>query len=47
MEHAMWVRSEVIPLMEKVRQSADELELLTAREYWPFPTYGDIFFGVH
>ncbi len=46
-EHALWVRREVIPLMDKVRQAADGLELLTARKYWPFPTYGDLFFGVH
>ncbi|MBR5738706.1 MAG: glutamine synthetase type III, partial [Lachnospiraceae bacterium] len=46
-EHAMWVRDEVLPLMDKVRQAADELEPLVGHDYWPFPTYGEIFFGVH
>ena len=46
-EHAMWDRDAVIPLMDKLRLAADELELLVAKPYWPFPTYGDIFFGVH
>ena len=46
-EHAMWVRDEVLQLMDKVRQAADELEPLVGHDYWPFPTYGEIFFGVH
>ena len=25
---------------------ADELETLTGSEYWPFPTYGELMFGV-
>ena len=31
---------------EALRAVADELETLVAREYWPFPTYGDLLFGV-
>lgn len=36
--------SDVIPRIESVRRTADELELLVSREYWPFPTYSDILF---
>ena len=39
-------RDEVLPVMKALRAAADEAELLTAREFWPFPTYGDLLFGV-
>jgi glutamine synthetase len=39
-------RDAVIPAMDTVRAAADELELITAKKYWPFPTYGDMLFSV-
>ncbi len=36
----------VIPAMQNLRCTADQLETLVAEEYWPFPTYGDLLFGV-
>jgi len=39
-------RDFVIPYMAKVRASADELELITAKKYWPMPTYGDLIYKV-
>ena len=39
-------RDFVIPCMAKVRASADELELITAKKYWPMPTYGDLIYKV-
>ena len=39
-------RDDVIPAMNELRKVADELELKTAKKYWPFPTYGDILFGI-
>ena len=39
-------RDAVIPAMAKVRASADELELITAKKYWPMPTYGDLIYKV-
>ena len=36
----------IIPDMEKVRQYADEMETLTSSEFWPYPTYFDILYGV-
>ncbi len=40
------IRDGVIPAMTKLRAAADEAEVLTDRSYWPFPTYGDLLFGV-
>ena len=37
-----FMRQCIVPAMEDARKVADELELLVARPYWPFPTYGDI-----
>ena len=36
----------VIPLMERTRAKVDTMETLTASEYWPFPTYGEMLFGI-
>ena len=40
------IRDGVVPAMAKLRAVADEAESLTDRSYWPFPTYGDLLFGV-
>jgi glutamine synthetase len=32
--------------MDALRVPADGLETLTGAEYWPFPTYGELLFGV-
>jgi glutamine synthetase len=32
--------------MAELRTACDKAETLTARSYWPFPTYGDLLFGV-
>ena len=45
-ERANYYRDNVIPYMAKVRASADELELITAKKYWPMPTYGDLIYKV-
>ena len=44
-ESAM-VRDEVLPAMSELRTACDRAETLTAEDYWPFPTYGDLLFGV-
>ncbi|MBQ7160150.1 MAG: glutamine synthetase type III, partial [Clostridia bacterium] len=43
---AEYCRDRIIPAMDELRKYADEAETLVGREYWPFPTYGDILFGV-
>ena len=43
---ARFFADKVIPAMQRLRAYADEMELNTAKKYWPFPTYGDILFSV-
>ena len=43
---ACMIRDVVLPGMEALRAPADQAETLTAAEYWPFPTYGELLFGV-
>ena len=43
---ANFVRDEALPRMAELRAVCDEAETLTASSYWPFPTYGDLLFGV-
>lgn len=45
-EFAMYYRNEVLSLMEKAREIIDELELNTARDFWPYPTYGELLFAM-
>ena len=45
-ECASYYKDYVIPQMEKVRESGDKLEVITAKEFWPFPTYSEILFSV-
>ena len=43
---ADFYRDTVIPAMEALRESADGLEVLVAKDLWPLPSYGDILFSV-
>ncbi len=36
----------VIGAMAALRATADSLETITAASYWPFPTYGELLFGI-
>ncbi|MCD7888952.1 MAG: glutamine synthetase III [Oscillospiraceae bacterium] len=45
-EAAMCIKDSVIPKMDTLRAPCDEAETVTAKSYWPFPTYGDLLFGV-
>ena len=45
-ERAKYLADTVKPCMEKLRAAADELEPLTAKKYWPYPSYSDLLFGV-
>ncbi len=45
-DQSVLIRDEVLPRMSRLRAPADEAETLTAKKYWPFPTYGDLLFGV-
>ena len=45
-EAANTIRDVIIPKMEALRAPCDEAESCTAADMWPFPTYGDLLFGV-
>ena len=40
------IRDAVLGKMGELRAVCDEAETMTAKKYWPFPTYGDLLFGV-
>ena len=40
------IRDAVLGKMGELRAACDEAETMTAKKYWPFPTYGDLLFGV-
>lgn len=45
-EKAWAYRKQVVPAMERLRTSADALELLVPSEQWPFPSYTDILYNI-
>ena len=40
------IRDSVIPAMDALRAPCDKAEQYTAADFWPFPTYGELLFGV-
>ena len=40
------IRDTLLPAMEVLRALVDEAETLTAKSYWPYPSYADILFSV-
>ena len=45
-EEAFAIRDTILGKMATLRAVADEAETQTSSDYWPFPTYGDLLFGV-
>ncbi len=45
-EESEIIRDEVLRKMSELRIACDEAETLTSKEYWPYPSYGDILFSV-
>ena len=45
-EEAARIRDDVLPRMQKLRLACDEAETLTAKDYWPYPSYADLLFSV-
>ena len=43
---SLLIRDSVLTLMGELRTACDEAETLTAKSYWPFPSYADLLFGV-
>ena len=42
----MYYKDTVIPAMEALRETADTLEQIVAKEYWPFPTYTELLYQI-
>ncbi len=45
-EESEMIRDDLLIRMNELRVDCDEAETLTAKNYWPFPKYGDLLFGV-
>ena len=45
-ESAFYIRDAILPRMAALRVVCDEAETITAENYWPFPTYDKLLFGV-
>jgi glutamine synthetase len=45
-EESCYIRDEILPRMSELRIPCDEAETITSAKYWPFPTYGELLFGV-
>ena len=45
-ERAEAYRDTVIPAMEDLRRHVDKMETMTASDFWPLPTYGDLLFKI-
>ena len=43
---AFFYREKVFTAMGELRAYADELEVITPKELWPFPSYGDLLYSV-
>lgn len=46
-EKAIFYSSKVFDAMAELRKTADELEKIVAKKYWPFPTYSQIFYNIY
>jgi glutamine synthetase len=44
LEEARYYHGKVVPVMEILRSHVDELERLTEKSYWPYPSYEDMLF---
>ena len=46
LKYAKYYREVVFALMQELRAVGDAMETETASEYWPYPSYGELLFGV-
>ena len=45
-EEADFIRDEILPAMVELRSPADEAEGIVSKKWWPYPSYGELLFGV-
>lgn len=46
-EQADSYKNNVIPLMEELRKEVDSLEEKVGADYWPYPSYAELLFGIN
>lgn len=45
-KQALFYGEEVVGAMNELRAVGDEMEVSTAADYWPYPSYGELLYGV-
>ena len=45
-EYAMYCKDKILPDMAALRISVDSAEAIASKEDWPYPSYGELLFGV-
>ena len=45
-EEGYMIKDTLLVKMSELRLACDEAEVITAEDFWPFPTYGELLFGV-
>ena len=45
-EISMYYKDKVLPLMDEIRTIIDGIEAKVDKSFWPYPSYGDLLFGV-
>ncbi len=45
-EKSVFLHEHVLPVMGALRAACDDMETITSEDCWPFPTYGELLFGV-
>ena len=43
---ALYYKDHVLPQMETIRGYVDEMQTITSADYWPYPSYNELLFGV-
>ena len=43
---AFFCREHILPAMNALRSSVDQLEVITPKDLWPVPSYGDVLYSV-
>ena len=46
LELARFYHENVLTAMKKVREAVDKLEVIMAKDFWAYPDYGQILFGI-
>ena len=45
-QRALYYGEEVLSAMNELRAVGDEMEVSVSSQYWPYPSYGELLYGV-